>query len=137
MTHHGYPGDVRITRMYDDACDMTAIFQAEVAPASAAVVAAPETAEVFGDIVAERAFAFPGVYDGFVGSRNGYCADTATEISIGNILPVAAAIGGLPETAARGAKIKGVLIFKAARYGIGAAAAERTDKPVFQRPQNT
>ena len=92
--------------MDDDPRNMPAILQPQIAPAAAAVITAPDTAQVLGDIVPQRALPFAGIDDAAVAWRHRYRADPAAEKPVADILPVAAPIGGLPQTAARRAEIK-------------------------------
>src|SRR6185437_6646294 len=117
--------------MYDDACDMTAVFQFQVMPGASAVVTAPDAALVLGNIVPKSAFSLSRIYDGFIGRRQRHGSYPAAEPAVRYILPVAAAIGGLPETAARSAEIESMFIADAADDRVGPAAAEGTDQPVF------
>src|SRR6185437_13369165 len=133
MPHNGHPHDVRVPRVHDDPGDVPAVFQSQVVPAASAIVAAPDTTQVFGDVVPQCALSFTCIYDGLIGWRNGYGPDAAAEESVRDVLPVTSAIGSLPEASPGSSEIKGVLIGEAATDGIGPAATERPDQPVLQR----
>ncbi|ULQ54864.1 hypothetical protein KJS93_12865 [Flavihumibacter fluvii] len=131
MAHHRHPKDIGIARMDHDADDMSGVFQSEVFPAAAAVFAAPDAAESFGDIAAHRVLAFAGVEDVFIRWRYGDSAHASAEIFIGNVFPVAAAVGGLPDAAAGGGHVEELFVFIGSGYGAGAAAAEGANEAVF------
>src|SRR6185312_7873527 len=96
MAHGRDPYDIGVPGMYDDPRDVPGVFQSKIAPAAAAVVAAPYPPEVFGDIVPQGAFPFAGIYNGFIGWGDGSRPYPAAKPAVGYILPVAAAVGSFP-----------------------------------------
>src|SRR5579872_5698326 len=108
MPHHSDPYDIGVFGMYYDPGDMTAILQTEVMPTAAAIVRAPDAAQVFGDVVTQRALPFSGIYDGLITRRNSYRADATAEKSVGDILPVAATVCRLPQAATRRPEIESI-----------------------------
>lgn len=130
MAHDGHPYDVGVAGMDDDADDMPSVAQAEVTPSPAGVIGTPHAAEAFGDVAAHRVLALTHVQDLLVGRRHGHGTHRAAKVLVGDILPVAATVGRLPDAAAGGTEIEGRAIAEAARDRATAAAAPGPDKPV-------
>ena len=114
MSHDGGPDDIRIAGMYHEPNDMPSILQSDVPPGASGVIASPDAAEAFADVSAHRVLSFAGVKDLFIGRGDRHRADGASEIFVGDILPVMSTIGCLPDAATGGSEIEGVPLFHAA-----------------------
>ena len=130
MADGRHPYDIGILGMNDDADDMPRILQADITPAAASIIGTPD-AEAFAHIAPQGIFPFAHIEDGGIAGCNGHATDTAAEIFITDVLPVAATVDGFPYTAARSAEIERVLLAVIAGHGPAASAAERTDGTVF------
>ena len=130
MSHDGSPNDVRVPGVHDQPDNVSAIFQSDVAPGAAGIIAAPDAAEAFADVAAHGILPFSGIDDLFVGGGDGYGPDGAAEIFIGYIFPVVTAVCRLPDAAAGGAEVEGVALAQAAGYCGTAATAPGADEAV-------
>ena len=58
------------------------VFKADVAPAAAAIIAAPHAIESFTNVAAHGIFSFTNIDHTLIARGNGYCANGAAEIFI-------------------------------------------------------
>ena len=115
-------------RVDDDVADVARVRQADVLPGPAAV-GRPVDAVAVRDVAADRRLAGAGVDDARVGVRDGDRADGGgLEVAVGDVLPVGAAAGGLPDAPGAGAEVEGRPLGRVAGDGDDAPAAVRADQ---------
>src|SRR6185369_3226201 len=95
---------VRIPRVYDDAGDLARLREAEGVPRLAGIGALEDAVAMRG-ITAQCVFAGADVDDVRIGRVDGDRADRAAEVFVGDRLPGVAAVGGLHDAAAGGARV--------------------------------
>ena len=131
VAHHGCVHQVRIFRMCADTRNVATVGQANVTPGLARVGTLPHTVPV-GDVAAHGFLAGAHVNHVRVPLRNRNRADRAAEETVRHVVPVSAAVGGLPHTAAGGAEVVGFAILWNAGYRGGAAAPVRAYLAPFE-----
>ena len=90
---------VRVGGMHPHPCNMPRVGQADVGPGLAAISRTVHPVAV-GHVPADAGLPHAGVDDVGVGGRDGDGAHRGgVEVAVGNVLPVGAAVGGLPHSA--------------------------------------
>ena len=106
MPEGGHVNEVWVVGMDADAGDVTGVLEAEVLPGRAGVVGAVYAVAV-GEVDADACLAHAGVNDVGVGLGYGDRAHGGgVEVAVGDVLPVRAAVGGLPDPAADRAEVE-------------------------------
>ena len=129
--------EVRVGRVDADAPDVAGVAQADGSPGAAAV-GGPVDAVAVRDVAADAGLAHADVDHVGVGRRDGERADGGgLEEAVGDVLPVRAAVGGLPHAARAGAEVEGRGLGRMAGDGDHTAAAVRPDAAPLERTQQT
>ncbi len=120
--------EIRVGGVDADLADVAGALQPEVAPGAAGVGGAVDAVAV-GDVAADGRFAHRGVDDVRIGGAEGQPADgCALEEAVGDVFPILAAVGGLPDSAAGRAEVKNSDTRGVSGDGDDAAAAVGTDQ---------
>ena len=127
MAQGGNVDQVGVLRVYADAPDLSAVAQADVAPAGAGVGRAVD-ADTRRYVAARAGRAGAGVDHIGVGGRHRQGADRADlELLVGDVGPAEAGIGCLPDAASRGAHVERVAVAAHPGHRRHAAAAIGAD----------
>ena len=133
VAERGHVDQIGVVRIDADAADVARVGQADAAPGRAAV-GRPVDAVAVRDVDADARLAGAGVDDVGVGGGHGDRAHGGgPEEAVGDVLPVGAAVGRLPDAAGAGAEVEGLRVRRVPGDRHHAAAAVRTDAAPLDR----
>jgi hypothetical protein len=129
--------EVRIIRMHADAPDVAGVAEPHVGPAAAGVGGAVHAVAV-RHVAANARLAGAGVDHVGIGGRDGHRADGGRlEEAVGDVLPVGAAVGRLPDAARAGAEVEDHGLDGIAGDGHRPAAAVGAHETPLKRVEET
>src|SRR5690606_9970501 len=109
--------DVRVVRMHHDIADVARVGQPHVGPRLTSVGRAIDAVAV-ADVAADGRLAGADVDDVGVGGRKGDCADRrGGQVAVGDVRPVRAGVGRLPDAPTDAAEVEGALLGRVAGHG--------------------
>ena len=112
---------------------MAGVLQAEVPPGRARVAGAVHPVAV-GEVDSDACLAHASVYHVGVRLGDGYCADRGgVQEAVGDVLPVRAAVGGLPYSAAAGPEVEDTGVDRVSGDGYDAPGPVGADAAPFER----